>query len=113
MRNFKTLPSRELNGGIQYWAWFSNGYGASIVQHKFSYGGDQGLWELAVMITREDFSGEICYDTPITSDVIGRMDDAEVNETLEAIRRLPAYVAEADDVQLPQDTYDGGQSNEQ
>jgi hypothetical protein len=31
----------------------------------------------------------ICYDTPITSDVIGHLYDHEVNEMLEQIAKLP------------------------
>ena len=35
-----------VNGGVQHVYSFSNGYGASVVKHDFSYGGKQGLWEL-------------------------------------------------------------------
>lgn len=47
-------------------AHFDNGYGVSIVSHELSYGGNEGLCELAVLK-----GDELCYDTPITSDVIG------------------------------------------
>ena len=43
---------------------FPNGYGASIVQGEHTYGGKDGLYELAVF--GED--GHITYDTPITDD---------------------------------------------
>ncbi len=40
--NFKELQKREINeGGIQYIVKFENNYGASIVQHHFSYGNEQ------------------------------------------------------------------------
>ena len=32
-------------GGIQ----FPDGYGASVVSHLYSYGGTEGLWELAAI----------------------------------------------------------------
>ena len=56
----------ELNG-YQLLYKFDNGYGASVVKHDYSYGGKKGKYELAVL----DKNGDLCYDTPITSDVIG------------------------------------------
>lgn len=92
--DFKELPSRPMNGGIQYVAIFPNGYGASIVQHDFSYGGINGKWELAVLCDifgepfNEDFEFGICYTTPITDDVLGYLSEFEVNETLDKIKDL-------------------------
>lgn len=85
MNNFKKLPSRAINGGIGYTAKFSNGYGASIVRHFFSYGNKSGLWELAIL----NSEGDICYDTPITDDVLGHLSEEKVNSTLDAIEALP------------------------
>lgn len=68
-----------------------NGYGASVVCHSFSYGGREGLFELAVL----KFSGpqmwDLCYDTEITSDVIGWLDDIEVAELVSRIEQLPPH----------------------
>lgn len=64
---------------------FDNGYGASVVSHSGSYGGDKGLFEVAVL----NADGEIVYNTPITADVIGFLDFAGVVEILDAIKRLP------------------------
>lgn len=83
--NFKKLPSRPRNGGIQYIYKAPNGYGASIVQHPFSYGSFDGLWELGVL----DSNDRLCYDTPITSDVLGYLTEEDVNETLVKISELP------------------------
>jgi len=84
MKNFKELPSLPCHDGIQYIYKAENGYGASIVQHQFSYGGKKGLWELAVLGP----NGDICYSTDITSDVVGHLTDEEVNELLEQIDAL-------------------------
>jgi len=86
--NFKQLPSKPLHGtGIQYIAKFDNNYGASIVKHDFSYGGSDGLWELAVIkYTGDDWS--LVYDTHITNDVLGYLSEEEVNETLDKIKAL-------------------------
>lgn len=64
---------------------FGNGYGASVVCSQFSYGGDKGFFEVAVL----DANGEIVYDTPITSDVIGWLDFDGVAKTLREIQCLP------------------------
>lgn len=82
--DFKQLPSNPLHGGIQYKAKFENGYGASIVRHSFSYGNEDGLWELAVI----DRDGNLSYSTPITDDVLGNLTEDEVNETLIKIKNL-------------------------
>lgn len=69
---------------------FANGYGASVVQFTLdiggagSYGHEDGLWEMAVLK-----DGEICYDTPITDDVIGWLDDEGVDQYLARIEALP------------------------
>lgn len=62
---------------------FPNGYGASVIKHAGSYGGNHGLWEVAVL---ED--GELCYSTPITDDVIGHLNDPQVDDILGKISRL-------------------------
>jgi hypothetical protein len=55
---------------------FENGYGVSVVSHSFSYGGKDGLYEMAVL----DSDGNLTYDTPITSDVLGYLTPEEVTE---------------------------------
>ena len=66
---------------------FGNGYGASVVCSGFSYGGDRGLFEVAVL----DAAGNITYDTPITGDVIGYLDFDGVAKTLQEIQNLPTF----------------------
>lgn len=65
---------------------FPNGYTASVVSHGYSYGGEQKLFEIAVMR-----DGEIVYDTPVTDDVIGYLDFDEVARALEEIKALPVF----------------------
>jgi len=86
--SFQSLPSKNINGGVQYTAKFSNGYGASIIRHSFSYGNRQGLWELAVL----DSDGDITYDTPITDNVLGYLTEEDVENTLNEIKALPAKI---------------------
>jgi hypothetical protein len=86
MKQFKDLQfkqHRELNGVVARIT-FDNGYGASVVKHEYSYGGKDGLYELAVL----DKDGELTYDTPITSDVIGYLRDIDVTDVMEKIQQL-------------------------
>ena len=63
---------------------FENGYGASVIKHDASYGGKQGLYEIAVL----DSKGEFCYTTDITDDVVGHATEETVYETLDRIKSL-------------------------
>jgi hypothetical protein len=70
--------------GIRAEIKFDNGYGASIVRTKHSYGGAAGLYELAVL----DKDGEMCYNTPITSDTLGWLKEDDVTAALQRIEAL-------------------------
>jgi hypothetical protein len=63
---------------------FENGYGVSVVCHSFSYGGKNGLYELAVL----DTDGEITYETDVTDDVIGYLTPEQVTETMAFVQAL-------------------------
>ena len=63
---------------------FPNGYGASIVQGEYTYGGRDGLYEIAVF----GKDGHISYSTPITDDVLGYLSEEEVEKTLTDIKNL-------------------------
>ena len=79
---FKPHPSGI--GGILSRIKFDNGYGASIVQGPHTYGGEDGLYELAVL----NSNGDLIYDTPITSDVEGYLSEAQVTDLLIKIQQL-------------------------
>jgi hypothetical protein len=77
-------------GGVQRIYRFPNGYGASVIKTSLSYGGKSNLWELAVVkFVNPVMDGFVLdYDTPITSDVIGWLDDLGVNFNLGLIAKL-------------------------
>ena len=79
---FKTNPMGE-DFGIVSRTKFKNGYEASVVKSEHSYGGRDGLYELAIFK-----DGEICYDTPITNDVIGYLRPEDVTDVMERIQKL-------------------------
>ena len=78
---FKDHP---IGFGKQCIVQFPNGYGASIVQGLTTYGGPNGLYEIAVF----GKDGHITYDTPITNDVLGHLSEEEVEKTLLDIKNL-------------------------
>ncbi len=73
--------------GDQWVFRFANGYGASVVRGQYSYGGDQGLYELGVIEWHGGKWG-LTYDTSITEDVIGHLTDGEVSDLLKRIEEL-------------------------
>jgi hypothetical protein len=79
---FKTNPIGE-EFGVTSRTKFENGYEASVVKSEYSYGGRDGLYELAIFK-----DGEMCYDTPITNDVIGYLTEDDVTETFVKIQEL-------------------------
>ena len=79
---FKTNPMGA-DFGIVSRTQFDNGYEVSVVKSEHSYGGKDGLYELAIF--KDD---EICYDTPITNDVLGYLSDKDVTEVLIKIQQL-------------------------
>ena len=82
------IATRELLGGTQDIYRF-NRYGASVIQHEYSYGGSNNLYELAVIQFGEsDEDWDITYNTPIADDVIGYLTHDEVFELLHKISLL-------------------------
>jgi len=75
--------TNKVHDGIQKVYSFPNGYGASVVKHSYSYGGKDNKWELAVLK-----DGDLCYNTDITSDVLGYLNDPEVDSYLRQIEKL-------------------------
>lgn len=82
------LETNPLNGGVQHLFRFSNGYGASVVRHTFSYTNDNE-WELAVLKFTGDKKYKLTYQTPITDDVLGHLSDDDVEKVLQQIEVLP------------------------
>jgi len=87
MKTFKDLEFIELDphmNGVAARIMFENGYGVSVVRHSFSYGGNSGLYELAVL----DADGEITYDTDVTDNVIGHLTPEGVTEKMAFVQVL-------------------------
>ena len=87
MKKFKDIEFKPnpmgADFGIVSRTQFDNGYEASVVKSEYTYGGKDGLYELAVFK-----DGEICYDTPITDDVIGYLRPEDVTDVMAKIQQL-------------------------
>jgi hypothetical protein len=89
--NFQPHPSAAAVG-VQAKHFFPNGYGVSVVRFRGiagggSYGYEEGLYESAVLKGTEE-NWHICYDTWITSDVLGHQSEEEVVTLLQQIKNL-------------------------
>ncbi len=70
--------------GIHWVFGFENGYAASVLKHK-----NTDDFEVAVMKLSEDSLYEMCYDTPITDDVIQHIEEEEVvSDIIEQIKNI-------------------------
>ena len=94
---------------------FPNGAGASVVRGDYTYGGEEGLWELGVIWFEEDgyrliYPRDVCPE----ADVVGWLTDEQVEEKLVQIANLTAFqIAEGDEgVSFHGDTDVHGGSNE-
>lgn len=92
MKTFKDLKFEPHPSGSGKAAtmFFPNGYGISVVRFMTiagiygSYTDNENEWEVAVL--KRNYG--ICYDTPITDDVIGHLSDEEVTEVMQKIQQL-------------------------
>lgn len=75
-----TMTKQPHQGGVRKLFKFSNGLQASVIKTPFSYGGPEGLWELAVL-NAED---RIITDSIFNNDdgVIGWLDSRKLAEAL-------------------------------
>ena len=88
MKKFQDLPFSPINDsfmvGKQARMTFENGYGVSVVSHTYSYGGRDGLYEVAVL----DEEGNLTYNTPVTNDVIGYLTEEDVTDVMKQVQSL-------------------------
>ncbi len=66
---------------------FENGYGVSVITGPGAYGAND-QYELAVLIG-SDGEWSLTYDTPITNDVLGYLNEIDVTSHMQAVEALP------------------------
>ena len=86
IKTFKDLTFKlhSSKTGIISRMMFENGYGVSVVQTPTTYGGADGFYELAVI----GKDGQITYESPITSDVEGYLNEIGITKLMEQIQKL-------------------------
>ena len=91
MKTFEDLEFKPAltHSGIRSKIFFENGYGVSVIQNEYSYGGKAGLYELVVLLRHEDGDYSLCYDTPITDDVLGWLSPQDVTDAMIKVQQLP------------------------
>lgn len=84
----KTFEDLEFNSMDSYpyneWArlYFDNGWGVSVVRGERTYGGEKGLYELAVLK-----DGDIHYDNDVAKgDVVGWLRPEDVTDAMTLIQ---------------------------
>lgn len=70
-------------GGTRAYMEFPNGYEISVITGEYAYSDEDHPYEAAVL-----HEGRVCYDTPITDDVVGHLDEEGVTEIMKKIQEL-------------------------
>ena len=86
MKTFNDLEFKNAVGhnGVTSRINFENGWGASVVKHDYSYGGKEGLYELAVIK-----DGDLHYDNPVANgDVVGYLRPEDVTDAMAVIQKF-------------------------
>jgi len=86
---FEDHPNKGYGFDRRAKVFFDNGYGASIVTGSAAYTNNESPYELAIL-KGDDGESSITYETPLTDDVLGYLDDAAVNSYLDKIAALPS-----------------------
>lgn len=81
-----------IGGGMTYH--FDNGYGVDVAWHPGTYGFNEGLYEIAIISKDEEGVWSLDYDTPLTDDVLGYLDDKGVIETMKETQGLKLKFSE-------------------
>tara|TARA_Y100001937_G_C7020594_1_gene285240 strand:- start:304 stop:573 length:270 start_codon:yes stop_codon:yes gene_type:complete len=69
---------------------FPNGYGASVIKGKYSYGGPDGKWEIAPWTNdTKEFIGQSIFKWE--DDVRGYLNDPQVDQILRRISNLESF----------------------
>ena len=85
MKTFKDLEFTDKDhiDGQRAVLEFDNGYGVSVITGYGAYGNAESPYEIAILK-----EGSLCYDTPITNNVIGYNTAEEVTEYMKKIQKL-------------------------
>jgi hypothetical protein len=105
MKTFNDLEFKDLvapDGGIGKRArmMFDNRYGVSVIQTTMSYGGKEGLYELAVL---DYIKGGPIYYTSVTDDILGWLTEDDVTTHMSKIQELEKLFLTRNQIKLLND----------
>ena len=80
---FEPHPTIRESGSLQAVMNFGNGYGVSVLLGEMFYSNGVDTYEVAVLK-----DGHLCYDTPITDDVLPRLSEEEVTYVMHLVQML-------------------------
>jgi hypothetical protein len=84
---FEERPNHDF--GVQALAFYPNGYGVSVIKGSHTYGGNAGLYELAVVKGGSTNDYCLTYETPITDGVMGYLTPDGVSAIMAQVAALP------------------------
>lgn len=86
IQDYIVSADSNTRGGVQIVFRFENNLGASVINHNGSYGVELAV---AKFNSEDNDDWDICYTTPITSDVIGYIEtEDELISLLNSIKNL-------------------------
>lgn len=92
-------------GGKHLRLFFANGWGVSVISHMYSYGGAEGLYEVAVT----NGEGGIVYDNPVAPEgVRGYLTPQDVVDMVREVLELTRTPDEERDYQEFKQIYNEG-----
>jgi hypothetical protein len=87
---FSNLKFTTDEMGEHAFHFYNNHYGVSVVRGPYTYGGRDGLYELAVVyMAPGDKESQLVYDTPITNDVMGYLTPDNITDVMAQVEALP------------------------
>jgi hypothetical protein len=98
MKSFKDIKFKphSFGEGLHGLCFFENGYGVSVVRYKGAYNPNSGYssytsneneWEVAIIYGNEE-GWELCYNTPLTDDVLRHQTEGEVDWVMIQVQEL-------------------------
>ena len=85
---FKDISDTHGEGAKQAYVDLENGYDVSVVKHKFSYGGDKGLYEIGVFDSQRGGVDAMCDPLDWGDTVKGYLNPENVEKELALISSL-------------------------
>lgn len=79
----KNAPIPEHEDARQAIMHFENGYGISVLKGDIFYSNGTDTYEVDIL-----HNGELCYDTPITNDVIRYVTSEQITDIMKRIQEL-------------------------